>query len=44
MYHDTFIKFGDGGRSEEMRPKIQEVWVGQRRRGAMLSVQSEVID
>jgi hypothetical protein len=31
-------KFGDGGRSEEKRPKIWEVGVGQRRRGAMLSV------
>jgi hypothetical protein len=33
MDHDTSIKLGDGGRSEERRPKIQEVGVGQRRRG-----------
>jgi hypothetical protein len=32
MDPDTSIKeFGDGGRSEEKRPKIQEVGVGQRR-------------
>jgi hypothetical protein len=43
MDPDTSIKFGDGGRSEENRAKIQEVGVGQRRRGAMLSVQSRVI-
>ncbi len=40
MNHDASIKLGDGGRSEEKRPKIWEVGVGQRRRGAMLSVQS----
>jgi hypothetical protein len=44
MDHDTSIKLGDGGRSEEMRPKIWDVGVGQRRRDAMLSVQSKVID
>ncbi len=44
MNNDTSIKLGDGGRSEEKRPKIQEVGVGQRRRGAMLSVQSKAID
>jgi hypothetical protein len=44
MDSDTSIKFGDGGRSEEKRPKIQEVGVGQSRRGAMLSVQSKVIN
>ncbi len=44
MYPDTSMKFGDGGGSEEKRPKIWEVGVGQRRRGAMLSVQSKVID
>jgi hypothetical protein len=32
------------GVSEEIRPNIWEVGVGQRRRGAMLSVQSEAID
>jgi hypothetical protein len=32
------------GRSEEKRSKIQEVGAGQRRRGAMLSVQSKEID
>jgi hypothetical protein len=41
---DTSIKFGDWGRSEEKRPKIWEVGVGQRRRGAMLSAHSEVIN
>ncbi len=35
------IKLGDGGRSEEKRPKIWEVGVGKRRRGAMLSLQSK---
>jgi hypothetical protein len=44
MDHDTCIKLGDGGRSEEKRPKIWEVGVGQRRRGAMLSVQSKAIN
>ncbi len=38
MDHDASIKFGDAGRSEEKRPKIREVGVGQRRKGAMLSV------
>jgi hypothetical protein len=40
----NYMDQGDRGRSEEKRPKIQEVGVGQRRRGAMLSVQSEAID
>jgi hypothetical protein len=44
MDHDTSIKLGDGGRSETKRPKIWEVGVGQRRRGAMLSAQSKAID
>jgi hypothetical protein len=44
MDPDTSIKFGDGGRSEEKRPKIWEVEVGQRRSGAMLSGQSEAIN
>jgi hypothetical protein len=44
MDNDVSIKLGDGGRSEEKRPKIQEVVVGQRRRGAMLSIQSKVIN
>jgi hypothetical protein len=44
MDHDASIKLGDGGRSEKMRPKIWEVGVGQRRRGALLSVQSKAID
>jgi hypothetical protein len=44
MNNDISIKLGDGGRSEEKRPKIWEVGVGQRRKGAMLSVQSKVID
>jgi hypothetical protein len=44
MDHDTSIKLGDGGRSEEKRPKIWEVGVGQRRRGAMLSVQSKAFN
>jgi hypothetical protein len=26
MDHDKSIKLGDGGRSEEKRPKIWEVW------------------
>ncbi len=43
MDHDVPIKLGDGGRSEEKRSKIQEVGVGQRRKGAMLSVQSDAI-
>jgi hypothetical protein len=44
MDHDASIKLGDGSRSEEKRPKIWEVGVGQRRRGAMLSVQSKAIN
>jgi hypothetical protein len=44
MDSDTPVKFGDGGGSEEKRPKIWEVGVGQTRRGAMLSVQSKSID
>ncbi len=44
MDHDTSIKLGDGVRPEEKRPKIWEVGVGQRKRGAMLSVQSKAID
>jgi hypothetical protein len=44
MDHDMSIKLGDGGRSEEKKPEIQEVGVGQRRRGAMLSVQSKAIN
>jgi hypothetical protein len=44
MENDTSIKLGDGGRSEKKRPKILEVGVGQMRRGAMLSVQTEEID
>ncbi len=44
MDHDASIKLRDGGRSEEKRPKIWEVGVGQTRRGAMLSVQSKAID
>ncbi len=42
--HDASIKLGDGSRSEEKRPKIWEVGVGQRRRVAMLSVQCKAID
>jgi hypothetical protein len=38
MDHDASMKLGDGGRSEEKKTKIWEVEVGQRRRGAMLSV------
>jgi hypothetical protein len=44
MDHDTSKKIGDGGGSEEKRPNIWEVGVGQRRRGAILSVQSEGIN
>jgi len=44
MDPDTSINFGNGGGSEEKRPKIWEVGVDQRRRGAMLSVQSEAIN
>jgi hypothetical protein len=40
--HDTSIKLGDGGGSEEKRPKTQDVGVGERRRGAMLSVQRKL--
>jgi hypothetical protein len=43
MDHDVLIKLGDGGRSEEKRPNIWELGVGQRKRGAMLSVQSDAI-
>ncbi len=43
MDPDASIKFGDGGRSEE-KPKIWEVGIGQRRKGAMLSVQSKAIN
>ncbi len=42
--HDASMKLGDGGRSEEKSQKSWEVGVGQRRRGAMLSVQSKAID
>jgi hypothetical protein len=44
MDPDTYIKLGDRGRSEERRPKIWRVGVGQRRRDAMLSVQSKSIN
>jgi hypothetical protein len=44
MDNDTSMKLGDGGRSEQKQPKIWEVGVGQRRMGAMLSVQSKAID
>jgi len=44
MDHYASIKLGDGGRSEERRPKIQEVGVGQRKKGVLLSVHSKVID
>jgi hypothetical protein len=44
MDPDRSIKYGDGGRSEEKRPKIWEVGIGQRRRDDMLSVQSEAIE
>jgi hypothetical protein len=43
MDNYTSIKLRVEGRSEEKRPKIQEVGVGQRRRGAMLSVKSKAI-
>ncbi len=43
MVHYASIKLGGGGGSEEKRPKIWEVGIGQRRRGAMLSVQSKAI-
>jgi hypothetical protein len=39
-----FIKFGDWGGSEEKRPKTQDVGLGERRRGAMLLVQSKAIN
>ncbi len=42
--HDVSIKLRDGGRSEEKRPKIWDLGVGQRRRDAMLSVQSKAIE
>jgi hypothetical protein len=41
MDPDTSIKFGDRGGSEEKRPKIWEVGVGQRRRGAILLVKAK---
>jgi hypothetical protein len=44
MDHDMSIKLGDGGRSDKKRSKIWEVGVGQRRNGAMLSVQSKAIN
>jgi hypothetical protein len=44
MDNDTSIKLGDGGRSEQKRPKTREVGVSQRKIGAMLSDQSEAID
>ncbi len=43
MDPDMSIKYRDGGGSEEKRPIICEVGVGQRRRGAMLSVQSKAM-
>jgi hypothetical protein len=43
MDNDTSIKLRDGGRSEEKRSEIWEAGLGQRRRGAMLSVQSKAI-
>jgi hypothetical protein len=39
MDNDTSIQLGGGGRSEEKRPGV-----GQRRRGAMLSVQTKAIN
>jgi hypothetical protein len=42
--NETSIKLGDGGRLEEKKPKIWEVGVGQRRRGAILPVQSKAIN
>jgi hypothetical protein len=42
MDHDMSIILGDGGRSEEKRPKIWEVGVGQRRRCSKQSDQLEV--
>jgi hypothetical protein len=44
MDSDKLIKLGDGGGSEKKRLKIWEIGVGQRRRGAMLSVQSKAIN
>ncbi len=44
MDFDRSIQMGDGGKLEEKKPKIWEVGVGQRSRGAMLSVQRKVID
>ncbi len=44
MDPDMSIKYGDWSRSEEKRPKIWKVGIGERRRGAMLSVQSKAID
>jgi hypothetical protein len=44
MVRDRSMKLGNGGRSDEKRQKIQEIGVGHRRRGAMLSVQSKAIN
>jgi hypothetical protein len=44
MDPDTSIKMGDKSGSDETRPKIWGVGVGQWRRGAMLSVQSKAIN
>jgi hypothetical protein len=44
MDYEAPIQMGDGGRSEDKRQQIWEVGVGQRRRGAMLSVQSKAMD
>jgi hypothetical protein len=44
MDHDMSIKLGDGGRSEEKKSKIWEGGAGQRRGGAMLSVQCKASD
>ncbi len=38
------IKLGNWDRSNEKRPTIREVEVGQRRRGVMLSDQSKAIN
>ncbi len=44
MDHDLSNILWDGGRSEKKISKIWEVEVGQRRRGPILSVQSEPIN
>jgi hypothetical protein len=44
MDPDASIKFEDGSGSKEKRPKICKLGVGQRRRGALLSVQNEAIN